>query len=182
LIPLEQLVVLAPLEISSDAPRVRLDASPWGGGAILYLDDAPQEYFSVRWSSSVASRLRTSIGCPSGQTSWEYLIVLLALLVWASRFSATGVAILGDNLAALNGMLSLRGKNALTAITREVAWRKVRYGWRYAAGHLPSEHNGAADALSRLHAPEGSDKKCLPPELGSASEIDCPDIETIWAC
>ena len=106
-------------------------------------------------------------------------MVLLALDLWADRFRATRVAVLGDNLAALNGAISLKGKSELNRITRELAWRKVRRGWRYACGHLPSEHNEIADSLSRLMAPEGN-RKTFPAALAASRPRDFADPESLW--
>ena len=89
---------------------------------------------------------------------WEYMVILLSLELWGDRFRREGIAMLGDNLAELNGAISLKGKNELSRITRELAWRKVRRGWKYACGHLPAEHNELADSLSRLMAPDGNGK------------------------
>ena len=70
-----------------------------------------------------------------------------------------GLALLGDNIAALQLALSLKGKGALNTISREIAWRRCRHGWHYSVGHLAAEDNSLADALSRTSAPEGSDRK-----------------------
>ena len=57
---------------------------------------------------------------------------------------------IGDNTASLQLALSLSGSDGLLAISREMTWRKARLGWCFAVGHLPTEANGVADALSRL--------------------------------
>ena len=75
--------------------------------------------------------------------------------------------------------LHLKGRNALSKISRELAWRRARDGWRYVVGHLPSERNVLADALSRLAAP-GHSAKALPSELGGATRLDPPEIASLW--
>ena len=87
------------------------------------------------------------------------------------------MALLGDNTAALNAAVSYRGKNVLGLISREISWRKVRFGWRYAVGHLPSEHNLLADALSRLDTAAGSERKDFPKELARARQV----LPTPWS-
>ena len=101
---------------------------------------------------------------------------------WGADFSSNGLRLLGDNLAALNGALSLRGRGGLSQITKEMSWRKVRFQRRFAAGHLPSEHNHLADALSRLHAPEGSERKSFPSELRHASVREAPALDEFFVC
>jgi len=88
--------------------------------------------------------------------------------------------VLGDNLASLNGLIALRGKSELYRVTCEIAWRKVRYGWRYAAGHLPAEANVLADALSRLGAPAPNDK-AFPAALQATTRRAFPNPEELWA-
>ena len=180
IVPLEQIVLetLPPIELGG--PTVHVDASLWGAGGVLYLENVPAEFWSVSWSSDLASLLQTSVGDPSAQTTWEYLAVLICLLIWGKRFSQQGLAVLGDNLASLTGTLNLKGRKSLNAISRELSWRQVRQSWRFAAGHLPTEHNHAADALSRLSAPETSERKAFPAELRDCREIACPDLLAIW--
>ena len=134
---------------------------------MLVENGAYLEHASITWSAECARRFKVELGSPKGQTTWEYLVVLLALEVWADRYRDVGVAILGDNLAAISGALALKGRADLSLVTREIAWRKVRRRWFYACGHLPAEFNDVADALSRLSAPEGNNKK-FPPELASS--------------
>ena len=100
---------------------------------------------------------------------------------WGEEHAEEGIHLLGDNLAALNGAISLRGRSTLANITKEMAWRKVRFGWRFAADNLPSENNLLADALSRLSAP-GAERKEMPDELRHASARTLPDLASVWAC
>jgi len=179
-LPLEHVVVLNLAPISLDGPVVDVDASPWGGGAVLLLRGRPVEYAWCAWSEDSATKLGVDIGSPSGQTSWEYFALLLALMVWGSRFRDEGLAILGDNLASLNALITYRGRRHLARITRELACRKVRYGWRYAAGHLPSERNLIADSLSRVAAP-GSHAKVVPPAVAAAARKLFPDQADVWS-
>jgi len=87
---------------------------------------------------------------------------------------------LGDDLAALSGTVNLGGKRGIATITKEVAWRKTRFGWNFAVGHLPAEANETADALSRVHAPPGSDSKPFPQQLRSVTRREVPDIASLW--
>jgi len=168
--------------ITTDGPTLHVDASPWGGGAVLFLEGQPAEYAIMRWTPEDAKALGTEIGQPAGQTAWEYAALLLAMCVWGRECNGTGLAVLGDNLASLNGLLSGRGRGTLTKLTREMAWRKVRHRWKFAAGHLPSEVNNLADALSRLSAPPGSEQKSFPEELRAAMSQDAPQLSDLWTC
>jgi len=129
----------------------------------------------------MAKKFKTRVGDPSGQTSWEYLVLYASLVLWASQH-LEGLRILGDNLASLGGIINLRGKSVLNVITKEIAWRKVRCSWRYSAGHLPSEMNSVADALSRLAAPPGAESCTFPECLRGAREIEPPDFDSLWVC
>jgi hypothetical protein len=178
-LPLETYVVADAPTFPKHGPAIQVDASPWGGGAVLVVDETYLEHASVTWSSETAARFKVALGSPKGQTIWEYLVILLALDLWGDQFSSCGVAIMGDNLAALNGAISLKGKSELSRITREISWRKVRRRWRYACGHLPAEANEVADALSRLTAPAGN-RKIFPSALAHSTPRAFVDPELLW--
>ena len=127
----------------------------------------------------MASTLGIAIGSPAGQTTWELLAIFLVLIAWGGLHRAPGLAILGDNTASLESALHLRGKGALAKIAREISWRRARTGWRYAVGHLPSERNCLADALSRLHAP-AADSARWPAALRRVRTRALPQIGTLW--
>jgi len=182
LVPLEQTVLLDLPPLGSDCPSVQADASPWGGGAILFIARKPVEFFQLPWSKAMASKFGVRVGDPAGQTTWELLTLYLALEIWGFEHRSPGLLLMGDNTASLSSTLSLKGKSALTQITRELAWRKVRRGWRYAAGHLPSEMNTLADCLSRVTAPAGSERRSFPKELECATRRLTPDWDSLWVC
>jgi len=180
-LPLEQVVTTSSAKTDSQNFSVECDASPWGGGAILFQRGVAKEWFATTWSQECAEYLSAPLGLPEGQTTWEYLIVYLVLLSWGSRCRATGLAIAGDNLSSLAGSLNLKGKGGLHKITREISWRKTRYAWKFSAGHLPTELNTAADALSRLAAPSGADQKQIPEQLLSVRRGTVPEEKSWWA-
>ena len=133
----------------------------------------------MTWSAADAADLQTVIGAAAGQTTWELLAILISLNLWGTRYRSQGLAILGDHLSSLEAALHLKGRNALSKIGRELAWRRARAGWRYAVGHLPAERNVIADALSRLSAPREAAKP-MPIELGTASRVEPPDNTSLW--
>ena len=180
-LPLEHLVTERLTEITlTTAARAEIDASPWGGGGALYLNDAPVEFWAATWSETDASSLDVVIGQPAGQTTWELLAIFYSLVLWGRAHRGHGLILLGDNLAALESALNLRGRGSLAKLGRELSWRRARDGWRYVAGHLPSERNTVADALSRLSVP-GPDAKQLPRELAGATRRDAPDLSELWS-
>ena len=76
------------------------------------------------------------------------------------------MAVLTDNTAALQNALKLSGFKQMQPIAREIAWRKAKLRWSFEVGHLPSEQNDLADALSRRYSPSPVPfpvaLKCLP--------------------
>ena len=103
----------------------------------------------------------------------------MVLVVWGTAHRTQGLAVLGDNTASLESALHLSGRGSLSRIAREISWRRARAGWRYAVGHLPTERNLMADALSRLHAP-GADAQQLPDALQCVTACQPPRVETLW--
>ena len=116
---------------------------------------------------------RARTGEPAFQTFWEYLALVISRVLWAGPRDP--IAIIGDNTGALQLAIDLNGDNALLAISREVAWRRARHGWTYGAGHLPTEANSLADALSRLVKGEK-----VPLQLRRLQEFDAPDVSALW--
>jgi len=179
---------LAPLVrvVSADPPRppsssgwaMQFDASPWGGGALLRNGSEIKEYFSVKWSPKDADHLGIVIGEPAGQTFWEYATLVIGLQVWGSRFVSESLAVLGDNTGSLQDALHLKGRGALLALSRELSWRQSRYGWQFAVGHVPSEHNDVSDCLSRLFAYPA--KEFPWKLLKDAAEVEAPTLHSLW--
>ena len=100
-------------------------------------------------------------------------------MLWASLTSSSNehVAVLGDNTAALQSALDLKGRGPLLAAAREISWRQALYGWSFSVGHLPSEANTVADALSRIHSPEPAR---FPGILRSVPQAQFPDQAELW--
>ena len=53
-----------------------------------------------------------------------------------------------------NALVSKSGSPGMNLIGREISWQKALAGWRVKAAHYPKKWNTAADALSRLSAPD----------------------------
>ena len=179
-LPLEHVVTEKeiPIEIHI-APVIEFDASPWGFGAVLRREGQATSYFFGTWTEDDALVVGSPLGDPSGQTAWEYLALFLVLLTYGAAYRKTGVILLGDNLASLTLALELKGDKVLGKVSREIAWRRIRLGWRYLCGHLPGEQNSTADFLSRISVP-GASSKPLPEELLQASWEKPPILESVW--
>ena len=121
--------------------------------------------------------LDVTVGEAKSQTFFESCTLLLCLLVWGGRFPGRCLQIAGDNTAALQNAIALKGRGAMLALARELAWRRARFQWQFSVGHLPSESNVVADALSRLSAPSPAS---LPKCLRTSREIAPPDVSAMW--
>ena len=167
-----------PAAATLDGWVIQFDASIWGGGAILKFNNVVVEYWYCAWTTKEVARLGVQAAKTKHQTFWETLTVLMSLMLWGDRSPGAAILIVGDNTAALQNTLDLKGKDSLLSIAREVAWRKARYNWVFEVGHLPSEYNAAPDALSRQWGPE---VKPWPTEaLGNAVEVQPPSVGVLW--
>ena len=146
---------------------------------MLKQNGVPQVFFTGAWTEEDAEVVGARLGEPDGQTAWEYLTLFLVLLAFGTDSRRTGLVILGDNLASLNLALNLKGNKVLGRTSREIAWRQIRQGWRYMCGHLPSELNHTADALSRMSAP-AEKAKDLPAELHGVRQVVPPILMDVW--
>ena len=106
------------------------------------------------------------------------LALVWALVVWGGHFKEQSLAVLGDNTGALSNALQLKGSGPLLAVARELAWRQAKHGWQFEVGHVPSEDNFVADALSRRtekgepHFPRAA--------LRAATQVDAPKASEFW--
>ena len=145
-----------------------------GHGAVI-------EYFAVVWYGDEAPHLNVVPDDSRHQTFWEFATLFLSLCTWGDRFTQETVSVLGDNTAALTCALSLSGRGNLIAIGRELSWRQARRKWCFEVGHLPSEYNVVADALSRRADPKGAPWPAL--AVASATFVSPPKLCDLWlAC
>ena len=136
----------------------------------------PSVPFLLAQGTSGQEAASYQVGLPEFQTFWEYLALLLCLCTFARR--GEPIAVIGDNTASLQLALSLSGGDGLLAISRELSWRKARFGWIFAVGHLPTESNGIADALSRLT--QHQRPPCLPQPLLGIPIWRPPSVAKLW--
>ena len=131
--------------------RIEVDASPWGAGAVLYVRDRPVSCFAYAWQPDDFDGLKVSIGSSSGQTFFEIVGLVMAVEAWCGGNEST--AIFGDSLPALQELLDLKGRGLHERPAQVLAVLKATRTLDLSVGHLPTESNLAADALSRQEGP-----------------------------
>ena len=136
--------------------RIEVDASPWGAGAVLVVEGKPVQCFAYEWQPHDFEGMRVTIGDCTGQTFFELVGLIMAVEVWCSEAEAT--AIIGDNVGSLQELLDLRGRGLHERPAQVLAVLRCSRSLDLAVGHLPTESNLAADALSRQAGPKGERK------------------------
>ena len=83
--------------------RIVTDASPWGIGGFLAMNNTPIAYFSDALCDFDLELAEAERGSPDGQQVWESLALLVTLRLWTSRWVKRGVDLhLGsDSVSAL---------------------------------------------------------------------------------
>jgi len=157
---------------------VQFDASPWGGGAILRCGEVVTEYWYGKWTKDSVGHLSVQIGSPASQCFWEFLALLVSLVLWGDGFCQEALQVVGDNVGALSNALSLKGSGPMLAISRELAWRRARRNWQYVVGHIATEANSVPDALSRQFDPRPAPFPAA--ALAQSVHREFVDVSTLW--
>ena len=144
---------------------------------MLLHGNKPVEIMYFPWMESLCARFEAEIGNPKWQSLWEFLTLLLTLMVWGHLSTTSIITIVGDNIAALSNSISMKGGGQLNAVARELSWRKVAYRWHFQVAHLPSELNVWADALSRLFA---DPPHVFPAVLTGCQKCTVPSVDVKW--
>ncbi len=154
-LPLERVVLPGgpPQLRAGECDAIVFDASPWGGGAVLFAGRRPVQTFVADWTPELCSSLGAVRGESGCLTFFEAFTVLAALEIWCGPGGLKSAAVVGDNIGALTVAVSRRGRGDLGRICRELALRQAASGLELAVGHLPSHLNTWSDALSRLSSP-----------------------------
>ena len=76
---------------------ISCDASPWGGGGILWVGARPVEYTHFVWSDHTLALLG-AVRDNTCQTLFEFLTVYLCPHTFVRSARGRGVIVLGDNL------------------------------------------------------------------------------------
>ena len=135
------------------------DASPWGIGGYLMVNNTALAYYSSPVDSFDEKILRLSIGDAAGQQVLEALAVLVALRLWRHYWARVGVSlrIRSDSVSTLTLLVKLRvscSSSSLSLIARELALEFGTSSYKpLLFQHIPGLSNDWADALSRLTQP-----------------------------
>ena len=139
--------------------ELALDASPWGLGGVLIIDNKPVSYFASQLSTLDFRRFEFEPGSPNGQQCWECLCALVALRLYRSRWKQKRIRLVvrGDSYCMLSLLLKLRpptSSPSLGLIAREIALDISESVYTPdLATHVPGMSNTFPDALSREHEP-----------------------------
>ena len=168
----------APPPPSPSIRRFEVDASPWGGGGVLIEAGVPVRCFCCAWRPEDFAEMDVTVGSSASQTFFEILVLVLAVELWGD---ATRPAVaLGDNTAALQEAISLKGKGEQAPLSQALSVLLIARSLRITAGHLPSEANEAADSLSRQSEP--GNQKPWPFQQDQGVIIDEPLSPTaLWS-
>ena len=74
----------------------------------------------------------------------------------------------------------LKGRGDCLPVAREVAWRQAARRWRPIPTRKPSELSILSDALYRVHAPPGKERKPFPPSLEGIPQTPTPSLDLVW--
>ena len=66
---------------ATNLPTLSFDASPWGGGGVLWREGAPIAYTHFTWQDHSLKIVQATLGSCKGQTAFEFL----TLLSWSQR-------------------------------------------------------------------------------------------------
>ena len=154
------------------------DASPWGGGVIHFSGRAPLEYVILDWGPSFCKAMGVEKGSSKYLAFFESVTALVGIELWTGASQLQTFGLVGDNIAALTAAVSTRGRGDVAKVCREIALRQARQNLVIAVGHIPSELNTWADALSRVHAPSPAG---VPPQLLSLPRRAAPVLEHLFS-
>ena len=158
------------------------DASPWGLGAILYLDGKAHEYLADQVTDEDVELLGVTRGDHRSQSVLEALAVLVAVRCWLPKFSHLRFLVVtrSDSIAAVGALVAGRsGSAAMNMVVREVTLDLAECVYRLdVAKHIKGTENVFADALSRLH--DTNSPKEIPLELKHVKRAVAERRDEAW--
>ncbi len=165
--------------------EIGTDASPWGMGGWLSINDTITHYFACPVTPDDASIFGHEIGSSTGQQVWECLAVLIGVAIWSDqwRHDRINLRVRGDNVGALTLLIKLRPSSAaLAIIARELAMHLIEISFPPEAVHTPGVSHVIADKLSRVYAPGGSQvvSSGIHPALANAVHTPVPERPRSW--
>ena len=112
---------------SPDLPTISFDASPWGGGGIIWQNGSPIAFTHFTWSELTLSVLGAERGNSNGQTAFEYFTLFMVAETFITTLSESGALIRRDNGGTRSDALKLASTSkAMHAIGRVIAWRMAQ--------------------------------------------------------
>jgi len=162
--------------------EIDLDASPWGLGGILRVDNSFLAWFSEPISSDDVAQFGFAVGDHRGQQTWECLATLVALRLWLSPWREVRIClrVRSDSTTALQLLLTLKSTGSgPNMIGRELSLDLAFGSYRpNVAAHLPGVANAGPDVLSRLMMPDMH--KAFPPYLRGVTRAYPPRRTKDW--
>ena len=151
---------------------IRMDASPWGLGAVLFVEHQVKAWIACALDKHDCEILKIVLGdCASQQTA-ECLIQLVSLRAWKAIWQKPRVilTVSSDNMTSLHLVDNFKASGpSINLIAREVA---LEYGDSThrpsRRSHCPGVANKLADTLSRRYQPQKT--FALPQELSKLTE------------
>ena len=160
------------------AITMEVDASPWGGGAILWSgppegrhDRVPQAYMAITWDKGDGALLQAEIGMPHGQARWEAYMFMLAMRQWCHCDLIGRIVLIGDAEGVISSLCRFSSKDpVINDMAKEIGLWLAPWGYSLEGVHIWGEQNTWADALSRQTVPVQLHQiRCTTPHIRSAS-------------
>ena len=154
---------------TQNSVAIRTDASPFGFGAILFVQGAPAQWIAGEWTEDDAHILCAKIGEAAWQAEWEFLTLLRAVDTWIGHLRSRSTALFQmDATAALHTAARGAGRTpVMNALAAELAIRMESANSRMLPEHLSGTLNFECDALSRLS--QGAE---IPPALAGVRRVN----------
>ena len=141
------------------ALTIESDASPWGGGAVLWHGEPhlrrnrlAAAWMSCEWAAADETLLGCVIGQPNDQARWEAFMILLAIRQWVVVGLRGRITVIGDAEGVLSAITRLKSNDpVINDMAKEAALILAPKGLSLEALHVWGEENCTADALSRRH-------------------------------
>ena len=164
-------------DLEDEDKEVITDACPWGIGGVLYQKGRPLRWFSSPLTKELLEKFNAAAGDSAHNTLWEAVALLVGLRLWLPRANKRVVVrVKSDNIGALRTLLKLTSpKDAMGIIAREVALDIASGNYQvHELIHIPGVTNVAADALSRLWAPQQAE---FPLAIGEEARDPVPAFD-----
>ena len=171
--PLQRVFTLDAYLRQGDSVDIITDASPFGLGAWLRINEIPIAYFACPITDFDVSFFGFQRGDCKGQQCWEALAILVALRTWKLYWCKVRARLsnFADNVSALTALANYKARHSsmVNRVAREFALdlADAEFSPEFFV-HIPGIANEVADVLSRKFDP--SKTFVLPAVLNQAKE------------